>query len=107
MAVALFSGQALSIAPFQDIRLRDWVKSQLASGTYDHVIIFSAAMVPYLLESKWPKDRVVFDMVDIDSDKWEQYSRASTGPLVKLYSRKPILCANWNAPRPAPLGELA
>jgi sugar transferase (PEP-CTERM/EpsH1 system associated) len=43
-------------------------------------------MAPYLLNAA--PSRVLFDMVDIDSDKWRQYAARSRGGLKWLYARE-------------------
>jgi sugar transferase (PEP-CTERM/EpsH1 system associated) len=45
-------------------------------------------MAPYLLQGPVNSGRVLFDMVDIDSDKWRQYAAGSRGALRWLYRRE-------------------
>jgi sugar transferase (PEP-CTERM/EpsH1 system associated) len=45
-------------------------------------------MAPYLLRAPIAPERVLFDMVDIDSDKWRQYAARSRGGVKWLYGRE-------------------
>jgi polysaccharide biosynthesis protein PslH len=51
-------------------------------------VVFGSAMAPYLLGDAANRARVLFDMVDIDSDKWRQYAAGSRGALRWLYGRE-------------------
>jgi sugar transferase (PEP-CTERM/EpsH1 system associated) len=89
MVGALLAGKPLSTAPFYSAALQSWIDDLLVTGNIDRVVIFGSAMAAYLLRSpKFTLGRVVFDMVDIDSDKWAQYSRISRGALRWLYKRE-------------------
>jgi sugar transferase (PEP-CTERM/EpsH1 system associated) len=60
----------------------------LGDVAYDDVVIFGSAMAPYLLDAGFDGNRVMFDMVDVDSDKWKQYAAASSGFARLIYSRE-------------------
>ncbi len=47
-------------------------------------------MAPYLFKTEFEPHRVLFDMVDVDSDKWRQYSAASAGFFKWLYRREAV-----------------
>ena len=84
----LVTGKPLTTACFGSDRLQAWVNQSLASLAIDDVVVFGSAMAPYLLRAPTPPDRVLFDMVDIDSDKWRQYAARSRGAVKWLYGRE-------------------
>ena len=46
-------------------------------------------MAPYLLrQRRFEPRRVIFDMVDLDSDKWRQYAGSASGLLAWIYRRE-------------------
>ncbi|MEE4451089.1 TIGR03087 family PEP-CTERM/XrtA system glycosyltransferase [Novosphingobium resinovorum] len=74
---ALASGRALSLAAFHDRRLEDYVRTVLAEREIDTVYVFSGQMMQYV-----PQDfagRVVADLVDVDSAKFEAYGARGRG----------------------------
>ena len=83
---ALASNRALSLDYYQNRGLHQWVKEQLASAPITRVLVFSSVMAQYA-ESSQLKRRIV-DFVDVDSDKWMQYSAKKTWPLSWLYRRE-------------------
>jgi sugar transferase (PEP-CTERM/EpsH1 system associated) len=87
-ACALMTGDAITTACFGSSRLQHWVDRALRETRFDDVVIFGSAMAPYLLEADFPRQRVMFDMVDVDSDKWKQYAGGSSGLLGWIYRRE-------------------
>ena len=80
---ALLTGRSLSAAAFWSSELRRRVASRLGEGRPDAALVFSGAMAPYLsLLGPMP---AVLDLVDVDSDKWDQYADGSRGPLSWIY----------------------
>ena len=89
MASALISGAPLSAACFYDRELQKWVDDLLCGRKIDKAVIFGSAMAPYLLRNRgFGNARVIMDMVDVDSDKWQQYAHGSRGALRLLYQRE-------------------
>jgi len=83
--VGLATGKPLTTACFGSRRLQAWVDQVLRDKPIRDMVVFSSAMAPYLLDLP---SRVLFDMVDIDSDKWRQYAARSRGGLKWLYGRE-------------------
>ena len=74
-ASALLTGQPITTAYFGSPKIAHWVRGLVARRTIDRAIVYSTAMAPYILNrSGFDPAQVVFDMQDIDSDKWRQYS---------------------------------
>ena len=86
--MGLATGKPLTTACFGSARLQAWVDQSLRSLPIDDVVVFGSAMAPYLLQAPLAADRVLFDMVDIDSDKWRQYASRSRGAVKWLYGRE-------------------
>ena len=78
--------QALSIPYYHDLGLQTWVNAQLETYTIRHIVVFSSPMAQYV--RKHNGARRIADMVDIDSDKWTQYSRDQMWPLSAVYRRE-------------------
>ena len=51
---------------------------------YDVIIIYCSSMVQYIPRN-FGKDGIIVDLVDVDSQKWLDYSRTSSMPLGWLY----------------------
>ena len=84
----LATGKPLTTVCFGSAGLQQWVDRTLADKAISDVVVFGSAMAPFLLKSSFPAHRVLFDMVDIDSDKWKQYAAGSRGAVKWLYRRE-------------------
>jgi sugar transferase (PEP-CTERM/EpsH1 system associated) len=89
-AHALVSGKAITVANYASDRLEKHITHLFRENRFDDVVVFGSAMAPYLFKPEFESHRVLFDMVDVDSDKWQQYSDASSGFLKWLYRREAV-----------------
>jgi polysaccharide biosynthesis protein PslH len=79
----------VTLSYFDSPDLRTRVDRLLAEWRPDLIYVSSSSMAPYVEgRSDLP---VIMDFVDVDSDKWAQYSRRSRGPARWLYRRE----ADW------------
>lgn len=85
---ALGTGEPLTLRYFRNPELARWVGDILASGRVERALVFSSAMAQYLEGASGQRLRRVLDFVDLDSDKWRQYSRRTRGPVRWLYRRE-------------------
>ncbi len=85
-ARAVVTGEAISLATFHSRRFAERVGRWQAERPYGAVVAFSGAMAPYLVAR--PGRRLVMDLVDVDSAKWEQYAREASGVHRWLYARE-------------------
>lgn len=85
---ALFSGEAMTLVYYRDRRLRDWVNRLLSVRNPQCILVFSSAMAQYVDGPVDPGVRRVLDFVDVDSDKWRQYSENHRWPMSWLYARE-------------------
>jgi len=78
-------GLPLSLAYFQDARLRRFVAKKLAQGMQG-AFVYCSAMAPYLMHGgRLPR---VLDMVDVDSEKWREYARRAAWPARAVWARE-------------------
>lgn len=84
----LFHGQPLTLPYYFDRRMQDWVERVVAETGVSRVFIFSSAMAQYVRGSLAESMQSVIDFVDVDSDKWSQYSRKKSWPMSWIYRRE-------------------
>lgn len=85
---ALARGEPLTLPYYCSRRLRNWVARLLNGGAVNRVLVFSSAMAQYVEEETPGGMRYVLDFVDMDSDKWRQYSDRHRWPMNWLYRRE-------------------
>ena len=86
---ALALGRPLTTAFFASGRMQRWIADLLRRRSIDRAVVFSSAMAPFLLDHPgFDAERVIFDMVDVDSDKWRQYADATTGARSWTFRRE-------------------
>ena len=75
---ALFRGKPVSLTAFDDAQLRRWIAETIKREGIDTIFVFSGQMGQYV-----PTDftgRVVVDLCDVDSAKFEAYAKAGERP---------------------------
>jgi len=75
---ALVRGEPVSLSAFRSSKLADWVEQTLRLRNISAIYVFSGQMGQYV-----PRDwrgRVVMDLVDVDSAKFEAYGNAGHSP---------------------------
>lgn len=88
------AGTSLSEPYFHDADLARWVGGVLRDVRPAAAFLYSSVMAQYLPPfAGGPSPggrppRVVMDFVDVDSDKWSQYSRAQAWPMSWIYARE-------------------
>lgn len=83
---ALCANRALSLDYYHNAGLHAWVKEVLARNPISRVLVFSSAMAQYAESAQLT--RRVIDFVDVDSDKWRQYSERKSWLMRWLYRRE-------------------
>jgi sugar transferase (PEP-CTERM/EpsH1 system associated) len=84
----LFSGEALSLPYLRSGVLHDWTDRVLAEQRPERIVVFSGPMAQYV-SGRVPRGaRTLFDMVDVDSEKWRSYGQQKRWPLSWLYRRE-------------------
>lgn len=88
-ALALANGSSITAEVYRNAAMQAWVEDVVRTEAIDCAVVFSSAMAPYLLGGKsLSPARVLFDMVDLDSDKWRQYSRTTSATTAWIYRRE-------------------
>ncbi|HQU16071.1 MAG: sugar transferase [Chromatiales bacterium 21-64-14] len=83
------TGRPLTLPYFFDRRMRSWVDQVLREHDIRRILVYSSAMAQYVLSTPvCAAARRVLDFVDVDSDKWRQYSARLTGPMRLVYRRE-------------------
>ncbi|HEY7818246.1 MAG TPA: TIGR03087 family PEP-CTERM/XrtA system glycosyltransferase [Vicinamibacteria bacterium] len=83
----LLAGEPLSVPYYASSSLRDWVRRKVEELGITRMVFFSSPMVQYA-PSNGVAMRKVVDFVDVDSEKWRQYSERRSWPLRWLYRRE-------------------
>ncbi|MEO8346695.1 MAG: TIGR03087 family PEP-CTERM/XrtA system glycosyltransferase [Betaproteobacteria bacterium] len=82
----LLTDEALTLRYYRNAMLADWVQTIVRDQHITRAVVFSSAMVPYVLNLA--NLRVVVDFVDVDSAKWAQYAQSRSWPLSMIYRRE-------------------
>jgi sugar transferase (PEP-CTERM/EpsH1 system associated) len=88
---ALRNREPVSIAAWRDEQLAQWVEHTLATRPISAIYVFSGQMGQYVPKSF--DGRVVLDLVDVDSAKFEAYARDKRWPVSRVYAREGALLA--------------
>jgi sugar transferase (PEP-CTERM/EpsH1 system associated) len=83
---ALLTGQPISLTAFHDAALARYVQQTLATGRIATIVVFSGQMGQYV-----PADfpgRVILDLVDVDSAKFEAYAATGQPPMRWVHARE-------------------
>lgn len=83
---ALLANRPLSLDFYRCAALQTWVDQIIGKYSIKKTVIFSSAMAQFV--EAYPDMRRVIDFVDVDSDKWVQYSAKKIWPMNWLYRRE-------------------
>ena len=84
----LLYGQPLTLPYYLDRKMQAWVEQVVAETGVSRAFIFSSAMAQYVRGPFAESMQRVVDFVDVDSDKWSQYSRKKRWPMSWVYRRE-------------------
>lgn len=90
---ALLKGRPISLTAFQNAQLADYISRTLKEHDITTIFCFSGQMAQYI-----PADfagRVVLDLVDVDSMKFENYAETSSGVMRAIYRREARLLSRF------------
>lgn len=82
--LALITFKPLSPAYFYSSTLNRKVKSAISKNNYNVLFAYCSSMAPYI--DKYNNIKKVIDFVDVDSEKWYQYTKFSSFPKNIIYS---------------------
>ncbi len=84
----LFTGEALTLPYYRQKQLSQWIYQQCAQYQIKRVLVYSSAMAQYVLAKEFSTMRRVIDFVDVDSEKWRQYSVVKSFPMNWIYQHE-------------------
>lgn len=94
MLLGLAKGISLSEANFASVGLREQVANILSRGDVNYILLSASSLLPYaqpaIEQNICP---VLMDFMDLDSDKWQQYSERAGWPMRWLYQREALKVA--------------
>jgi sugar transferase (PEP-CTERM/EpsH1 system associated) len=84
----LLTGEALSLPYLRSAQLQRWTDRVLQEQAPERVVVFSGPMAQYVSGRLSPPTISLFDMVDVDSEKWRSYGERKAWPMSWLYRRE-------------------
>lgn len=90
-AAGLLTGEALSLPYYRDATLQTWVDDMVARHAISRALVFCSPMAQYVMPDTAAGkalDCRVMDLVDVDSDKWQQYATTLRWPMNWVYRRE-------------------
>ena len=78
-----FTRTPFTLPYFYSRELAQAIRQALVSRSYDRIFVYSSAMAQYV--DRRNAIPIVTDLVDVDSNKWMQYSRHTRFPLSAVY----------------------
>ncbi len=82
------TGEALSVPYYQSKALHQWSRSIIKNHRIEKAMVVSSVMAQFLIDPDIKLDQKIIDIVDIDSDKWQQYSAMKSWPMSWVYRRE-------------------
>lgn len=77
---SLLSGRSITEGWFYSRRLARWIDDVSRKQPFDAVVCFCSGMVSYTNRPGLRRTPLIMDLVDVDSEKWLQFSRSGSGP---------------------------
>lgn len=83
-------GSSISVCYFYSSALQKKIDALFEKINFDVLFCFSSPMAEYYFRSRHKKEREesiirIMDLIDVDSDKWDQYAEKSSGLRCLLY----------------------
>jgi len=87
-AVGFVTGEALTLPYFRRRAMSRWVAATMGRHSPTAVFVYSSSMAQYILDLPRNGERLVLDMVDMDSQKWAQYAERKGWPTNYVFRRE-------------------
>jgi sugar transferase (PEP-CTERM/EpsH1 system associated) len=95
----ILSSKALSVANFYTAELQTVFDDLLGKHQFDAIICTASSMAEYVFKSSHlnseKRPALLMDFMDLDSDKWRQYSQRSSYPMKWVYQRETKLIGKF------------
>jgi sugar transferase (PEP-CTERM/EpsH1 system associated) len=85
---AFISHSAISIPYYSRRKMQNWVDDKIRQHKIARVFVYSSVMAQYIDMEHASELTTIVDFVDVDSDKWRQYSESKTGIARWVYQRE-------------------
>lgn len=82
-----FTNQALSLPYYKMRQMQTWVNDIVSAKAIKKHLVYSSPMAQYL-QAITNAELKIIDFVDVDSEKWKQYSEKHSGPMAWIYARE-------------------
>jgi sugar transferase (PEP-CTERM/EpsH1 system associated) len=83
----ILSGEALSVPYYYHKQMQQWVNQMVAKNSIKKLFVYSSPMAQYI-RSFTDNEMKIIDFVDVDSEKWKQYSEKHSGVMKWVYERE-------------------
>lgn len=81
---ALLGQRSLSLDYYRNQDLRAWVDDAMRRHAIDRILVYSSPMAQYA--DAYPHAHRVIDFIDVDSEKWREYSEKKPWPASLLFA---------------------
>ena len=85
---ALLTGEPLSNRYYQSSVISRWVDDKVKNEGVKKAVLFSSPMAQFLSGDKFNSVHRIMDFVDVDSEKWLQYSEKHRFPMSLVFARE-------------------
>ncbi|WP_026377198.1 TIGR03087 family PEP-CTERM/XrtA system glycosyltransferase [Aestuariibacter salexigens] len=94
-ALGFVTGKPLTLEYFKSKSISNFVAQTTKGDTDVDIFVFSSSMAQYVEGDKFKNHSRVIDFVDVDSDKWRQYSKRGSFPMSWVYAREARLLQDY------------
>jgi sugar transferase (PEP-CTERM/EpsH1 system associated) len=99
LLTGIFKSKALSVANFYSTELQTALDDMVSKHQFDAIICTASSMAEYVFNSSHlnsdKRPALLMDFMDLDSDKWRQYSLRSSYPMKWIYQRETKLIGDF------------
>lgn len=81
-------GRTISEGAFDSPQLKDTVRQWATEADFDATLCSSSALTPYLRFTEFMPTGHHVDLIDVDSEKWFEYSQSCSAPKSWIYGRE-------------------
>ncbi len=96
----LLLNKPLSVSNFYSMGLQKKLDALIKKESFNNIVCTSSSMAEYIFSSKVlanheTRPKLIMDFMDLDSDKWRQYSENSVIPFRWIYRRESLLLSSY------------
>jgi len=96
----MVTNNPLSVSNFYSLKLQVIIDQLIATESFQNIVCTSSSMAEYIFKSSSlprskSRPKLLMDFMDLDSDKWRQYSDSSLFPMKWVYNRESELLSKY------------